>query len=71
MTRTLIDGGYVVPMDTPDRVIADGVVAFENERLVHVGPRDRVNRANRQRRILTDWQSERQSTKSSRPRLMG
>lgn len=40
MTRTLIDGGYVVPMDARDRVIADGVVAIEDERLAYVGERD-------------------------------
>ena len=37
MTRILIEGGYVVPMTQRDAVIADGVVAFEHDRLVYVG----------------------------------
>lgn len=38
MTKTLIEGGYIVPMAGPDPVIADGVVAFADDRLVYVGP---------------------------------
>ncbi len=40
MTKTLIEGGYVVPMVRRDEVIADGVVAFADDRLVHVGSRE-------------------------------
>lgn len=37
MARLLIDGGYVVPMDRRDRVIENGLVAIEDDRIVHVG----------------------------------
>ncbi|QND72879.1 amidohydrolase family protein [Tardiphaga robiniae] len=36
--RTVIEKGYVIPVTT-DEVIPDGVVAFDNDRLVYVGPR--------------------------------
>jgi len=45
MTKTLIDGGYIVPMVQRDAVIADGLVAFENDRLVYVGPRNAFDAA--------------------------
>ena len=38
MTRTVIEGGTIVPMTGRDTVIADGIVAFEDDRLVYVGP---------------------------------
>lgn len=44
MTRTLIEGGYVVPMTARDAVIENGIVAFEDERLVHVGDAEGFDR---------------------------
>ena len=45
MARILIDGGYVVPMDARDRVVADGVVAIDGDRLAYVGAKDGFDRA--------------------------
>ncbi len=39
MTRTVIDGGFVVTMQNRDDVIKNGIVAFEDDRLVYVGER--------------------------------
>ncbi len=39
MSRTLIDGGYLIPMSRPYEVVADGVVAIRDDRIVHAGPR--------------------------------
>ena len=38
MMLTLIENGYVIPVTT-NEVICDGVVAFDKDRLVYVGPR--------------------------------
>jgi 5-methylthioadenosine/S-adenosylhomocysteine deaminase len=38
MSRTVIEGGFVIPIDT-DAVIEDGVVAFDADRITYVGPR--------------------------------
>lgn len=40
MTRVLIDGGTIVPMTQRDLVIADGVVALEDDRISYAGARD-------------------------------
>ena len=37
MALTLIEHGYLIPM-TREEVIADGAVAFEDSRIVYVGP---------------------------------
>ena len=39
MPRTLIDGGYLIPMGKPYEVIPDGVLAIQDDRIVHAGPR--------------------------------
>lgn len=38
MTTTLIEGGYVVPIEGPVEVIENGAVAFEDDRITYVGP---------------------------------
>ena len=38
MAKTVIEGGYVVPMTGRDVVVPDGVVAFQDDRLVYAGP---------------------------------
>jgi 5-methylthioadenosine/S-adenosylhomocysteine deaminase len=38
----LVGGGWVVPMDATNRVIEDGAVAVEGDRIVAVGPNDVV-----------------------------
>jgi 5-methylthioadenosine/S-adenosylhomocysteine deaminase len=40
MRRTVITGGYIVPMTRRDEVIRDGIVAFEDDRLVFVGAKE-------------------------------
>ena len=37
MARTLIDGGYLIPMSKPYEVISDGVVAIQDNRIVYAG----------------------------------
>tara|TARA_E500000331_G_scaffold129142_1_gene126311 strand:- start:1159 stop:1422 length:264 start_codon:yes stop_codon:yes gene_type:complete len=37
MARTVFNAGYVVPMDQRDRVIENGVVAIEDDRIIYVG----------------------------------
>ena len=37
MARTLFNAKYVVPMDQRDRVIENGVVAIEDDRIIYVG----------------------------------
>jgi len=39
MAKTLIDGGYLIPMSKPYEVVSDGVVAIEDNRIVYAGPR--------------------------------
>lgn len=39
MTRTVIEGGYVLPMTGRDKLYPGGVVAFDGQRLVYVGDR--------------------------------
>ena len=40
MPRLLIEGGMIVPMDARDHVIENGIVAIEDDRIVHVGAAD-------------------------------
>ena len=37
MARTVINAGYVVPIDERDRAIENGVVAIEDDRIIYVG----------------------------------
>jgi len=39
MSRTLIEGGYLIPMDKPYAVVADGIVAIDGNRITYAGPR--------------------------------
>src|SRR5262245_59703700 len=43
MGLTTIEHGYVIPVST-NQVIEDGVVAFEDARIVYVGPSDKFDR---------------------------
>jgi 5-methylthioadenosine/S-adenosylhomocysteine deaminase len=43
MALTVIEHGYVIPVST-NQVIEDGVVAFEDARIVYVGPSDKFDR---------------------------
>ena len=40
MPRLLIEGGMIVPMDARDHVIENGIVAIEDDRIVHVSAAD-------------------------------
>jgi 5-methylthioadenosine/S-adenosylhomocysteine deaminase len=46
MTLTLIEHGYLVPVATK-QVIDDGAIAFENDRIVYVGPTSGFDRSKR------------------------
>jgi 5-methylthioadenosine/S-adenosylhomocysteine deaminase len=39
MSKILVDGGYLIPMDKPYAVISDGVVAIDGNRIVYAGVR--------------------------------
>jgi hypothetical protein len=43
MALTVLEHGYVVPVST-NQVIEDGVVAFEDTRIIYVGPSDKFDR---------------------------
>lgn len=42
MSKTVIEGGYVIPVAT-NEVIADGVVAFDGSKIAYVGPRNKFD----------------------------
>jgi 5-methylthioadenosine/S-adenosylhomocysteine deaminase len=39
MSKLLIDGGYLIPMDEPYKVVSDGVLAIDGSRIAYAGPR--------------------------------
>ena len=53
MADLRIDNGVVVTMDPGRRVIERGSVAIEKDRIVAVGPTDRVARSHPARRLAT------------------
>jgi 5-methylthioadenosine/S-adenosylhomocysteine deaminase len=43
MALTVIEHGYVIPVST-NQLIEDGVVAFEDTRIIYVGPSSKLDR---------------------------
>jgi hypothetical protein len=43
MALTVIEHGYVIPVST-NQLIEDGVVAFEDTRIIYVGPSSKFDR---------------------------
>ena len=53
MADILITGGAVITMDPQRRVIEDGAVAIEADRIVAVGPRQEVENAHSAGRVIS------------------